>query len=129
MSQPWDVPLPCDHGNPIGSCLQCAAEGRALGEQGQDQAASSRAAAQWWAAAWQALLQLAASGEPFTSEHITEQVGLPRRSATGANSAMGALIGTASRAGIIRLVGSTTAARPISHGAQIGLWEGVDQPW
>jgi hypothetical protein len=129
VSQPWDVPLFCDHGNPVGSCLACRAEGQQRGQEGQDQAASSAAALAWWRAAWSTLLHLAAGGEPFTSEHITGQVGLPRKSATGANSAMGALMGTASRTGIIELVGSTPASRPISHGAQIGVWKGVDQPW
>lgn len=129
MSQSWDQPLFCLHGNPVGSCMACAKEGKQRGEQGQHQAASADDAASWWQSAWAALLHLASKGEPFTSEHITELVGLPRRSATGANSAMGALIGTASRAHIIKLVGTVPASRPISHGAQIGLWLGIDQEW
>lgn len=124
--QPWDQPLFCEHGNPVEACARC---GIALGEQGQALAASSADALAWWRNAWAALLKLAAASEPFTSEHVIAMVGLPRRSAQGANSAVGSLIGHASKAGLIQLVGSTPATRPISHGAQIGLWEGVEQEW
>jgi hypothetical protein len=79
----------------------------------------------WRTRAEQALIDLARSGEPFTSETLVERVGLPRGEVkTNRNNAVGGLIGGASRRGLIRLIGYQKAKRRESHAAVVGIWVG-----
>lgn len=127
----------CRHGkdkSPIPTgCMLCLLEGELAALEGQSKALRSEAGQRWMEKAMPVALQLAASGQPFSSEHITAQVGLPRASRKpGSNSAVGALIGALSRQGLITLVGAVKATDPISHAAQLGLWVGTekaDQEW
>lgn len=127
----------CTHGKDRSSidtlCLLCLLEGELAAQEGQARALQSQAGKAWMAKAMPVALQLAAAGKPFSSEHITAQVGMPRSARTpGSNSAVGALIGALSRQGLITLVGAVKASDPISHAAQLGLWVGTekaDQEW
>src|SRR3954447_14097129 len=95
-------------------CLLCLLEGELAAQAGQAQALASEAGKAWMTKAMPVALQLAAAGQPFTSEHITAAVGMPRSSRTpGANNAVGALMGALSRQGLITLAGAVRASDPI----------------
>lgn len=127
----------CRHGkdkSPMETgCMLCLMEGELAAEAGQAKALASEAGKAWTAKALPVALQLAASFQPFDSEHITAQVGLPRSSrALSANNAVGALMSALSRQGYIRKVRPTRASDPISHAGTLWLWVGTekaDQEW
>lgn len=68
------------------------------------------------------LTGLAATGAEFTSEDVTEVVGLPP---TGSPNAVGALINAARNRGLIVRVGDTQARRRNQHAARLTLWKGA----
>ncbi len=71
--------------------------------------------------------RLASLGVVFTSEDITETVGLPRGSVgTNQNNAVGAMMNGLSRYGRIKRVGSRLSRRPGSHAAELAEWIGVE---
>ena len=103
------------------ACKFCHARKRAV--DGQERAYN--AAASWTDNAQAALDALIAAGEPFTSEDVTEAIGLPAgHHETNRNNAVGALIGNASREGLIANVGHTPSRSPRSNGATLVKWRG-----
>lgn len=64
-------------------------------------------------------------GRQFTSEDLTDAIGLPRRVGTNRNNAVGAAMQTASGRRIIKRVGYTTATRKESHGRALTVWERI----
>ena len=131
---------PCEHGYERGPdyCPFCRRAGigkapttKRLGtpvtrkEQGQAQAWTT-ADEQWKAAAMTELLRRAATGERFTSEDITNTVGLPSGdTALNRNNAVGALIGSAVKRKEIIEVDWTRSTRPTSNGARLGVYVGT----
>jgi hypothetical protein len=98
--------------------------GDALKQEGMTRALD--AAAQWRARAWLAMHELAADGEPFTSEDLVELVGLPRRvEGANTNNAVGAIFSAASRRRLIERVGIRNARRPALHAAALTVWKGT----
>lgn len=94
-------------------------------EQGQQQAWTAADEA-WKQAAMTELLRRAASGERFTSEDITNTVGLPSGdTALNRNNAVGALIGSAVKRKQIVEVAWVRSTRPTSNGARLGVYVGV----
>jgi len=69
----------------------------------------------------------ALSQRPFTSEHIIAMIGLPRGDVrTNANNAVGAMMNSAAKRGIIKKTGNRVLARrPTSHGAELTEWIGA----
>ena len=62
-------------------------------------------------------------GDTFTSEDVTNAIGLPRGDVgKDTNNAVGAVMNAAARATLIRRIGYVSATRRNSHGAAIGLW-------
>lgn len=87
---------------------------------------SGQAQALWSAEPWRVRAErwLKARTEPFTSEALVADVGLP----TGAvkanrNNSVGALISNWSRRKLIRRVGYAPSRRVESHGALLSVWE------
>ena len=64
-------------------------------------------------------------GRQFTSEDLTDAIGLPRRVGTNRNNAVGSAMQTASRRRIIKRIGYTTATRKESHGRALAVWERI----
>jgi hypothetical protein len=102
-------------------------------ESGQDLKAAGQALAldaadeDWTAAARRAIKWLAAQGRPFTSEDVTARTGLPSGApGTNRNNAVGALMTSAAKAGLIAKTGERVPSqRPTSHGAEIAQWVGA----
>lgn len=99
--------------------LTLKAEGQALALEGADD--------DWTAAARRAIKWLAAQGKPFTSEDVTARTGLPSgATGTNRNNAVGALMSSAAKAGLIAKTGERVPSqRASSHGAEIAQWVGV----
>lgn len=89
--------------------------------------ADENARAEYKAKFYSALIELAVSGEPFTSEDIIEMIGLPRTQIqANRNNAVGALMNGAARRGLIRKTGMRVlSTRPRSHGAELAEWVGT----
>lgn len=88
-------------------------------------AAAAAAAGEWHDDARNTIRELAATGEPFTSEDVVAVVGLPRGNvATNRNNAVGAIMSAAARRGEIRKVGYRNAKRPALHAAALAVWVG-----
>lgn len=95
-------------------------DGAALKDQGMARALSGAVPWPDVAMAWVRALP---RGEWFTSEDITEAIGLPRGEVgKDANNAVGAVVNAAARAGLIHRESYVPASRSNSHGAVIGLW-------
>jgi hypothetical protein len=94
--------------------------------RGQENAISA-SDPRWLSDAKQAILTLAAFGRPFTSEDVTERVGLPRGvTGTNKNNAVGAIMSAAARRNIIRKTGRhVLSKRASSHGAELIEWIGA----
>lgn len=79
-----------------------------------------------WTEAFNAQLAvLAASGQAFTSEDVTEVVGFYREPGTNQNNAVGALMSAAAHSGLTRRVGERPSRLTRQHGALIAVWRGV----
>jgi hypothetical protein len=64
------------------------------------------------------------SGTKFTSEDITEAVGLPAgEEGMNRNNAVGAYMRALSSAGLVKKVGMVSSRRAVSHGAALIEWE------
>lgn len=97
-------------------------QGDLLAQQAQD-AAEAHADEGWLRAARQQIAALAASGEPWTTDHVwyrLELLGV----ATHEPRALGALIRKAARDGLIRRQGWTPTTRPEAHARPIPVWCG-----
>lgn len=105
--------------NPATSGLARKAEGQAL--------AADAAPDDWTARFRQAVRELAATGEPFTSEDVTDRAGLPAGDVgTNRNNAVGALMSSAAQAKVIRKTGRLVQSRrPSSHAATLTEWTGT----
>lgn len=68
------------------------------------------------------ITQMAKTGRPFTSDHVSAITG---DSPTGSRGAMGARFRIASKAGLIRRVGYTPSLRPSVHGHDVKQWVGA----
>lgn len=99
------------------------AGGRADREEGMASALSR--ASDWGDRAGVVIDFLAATGLPFTSEDVTEVVGLPPAGCSP--NAVGAVMNAASRRGVIQRIGDTVAVRRNQHATRIGLWRGVPE--
>lgn len=130
----------CRHGEPRGPrycplCRRWLAELRgqyaqaSSGEQRRDagqQLALTAAGGDWKQAAREALRDLAGSGVPFTSEDLTDRVGLPSGDVgSNRNNAVGALMSWAVRSGLIVEVGRTRSTRPTSNAAKLSRYVGA----
>ena len=121
-----DNALMCEHGEPRGS-VYCALCRRSANVQGKAQQPAARAiSGDWQQAARHALWELANSGKPFTSEDVTDLVGLPDPSSTanGANNQIGLLIQRHARQYGIRRWDLKPAKNPQAHGRQLTVWIG-----
>ena len=99
---------------------QLKMEGMAMAEE---------AVPKWSDLALQTIRDLANTGRPFTSEDVTERIGLPRGGvATNRNNAVGAAMSGAARRGIIRKTGYRNATRPELHSAVVAVWIGARWP-
>lgn len=103
-----------------------ALSGIELRATGQSLAAAA-APDDWQGTFRAAVRDLARAGAPFTSEDATARAGLPTRHvATNRNNAVGALMTSAARAGVIRKTGRRVpSSRPSSHGAELTEWIGT----
>jgi hypothetical protein len=82
----------------------------------------------WLDQAHAAVRYLAATGCWFTSEDVTQIVGLPRGDVgQHRNNAVGAVMSAEARAGTIVRVGYEKSKRPVSHAAVLSRWVGAGQ--
>jgi hypothetical protein len=87
--------------------------------------------ATWRDRAWLRLLELAASGDEFTSDDVVERVGHPDEAhgANGANNAVGSLFVRAEREHRIMATGRVRGSRqPRRKGGMVRVWVGYHQP-
>lgn len=78
-----------------------------------------------WVEAFNGVLGLlAAQGEPFTSEDVTDRVGFYRSVGTNQNNAVGALMAAAAKRGDIHRVGFAPSRATRQHGATLAVWKG-----
>lgn len=129
----------CRHGEPRGPryCALCrrwltdlrqtytqattGTERREAGEQ-----IAMAAAGSWTLAAHEAMRTLAASGRTFTSEDLTDMVGLPSGDVgTNRNNAVGAVVSWAVRTGLVVAVGQTKSTRARSNAAKLSVYVGA----
>jgi hypothetical protein len=108
----WRVTAPVNAGAKVG-------ERRA--QAGMGRAERSAIPEGWTARADQAIKELAASGERFTSDAVVGMVGVPETH----HNAIGARINAMARAGVIRKAGFTKSSRETGHARTIAVWEGV----
>jgi hypothetical protein len=101
---------------------QDGALGDRLKEKGMGVAEQAEAmtGSDWNSRADAVIRSLALARHPFTSEDVTERVGLPRSS-----GAVGARMNAASRRGVIKWTGRMASAnRPNQHSALLKVWQG-----
>lgn len=93
--------------------------GEVLRDDGAE--AALRNAEEWAEAAWAALLELAASGEGFTSEDLRRRAG-----DAPVPNAVGGLFLRASRRRLIAKSGTyRRGTRPESHATELPVWKGT----
>lgn len=132
-----DLFHPCCSGHPhhpaptymdeiVDDDIEQVVDGLTRKEIGQEQALTG-ADDDWTAAARRAIKWLAAQGRPFTSEDVTARTGLPSgATGTNRNNAVGALMTSAAKAGLIAKTDTRVPSqRPSSHGAEIAQWVGA----
>lgn len=98
-------------------------EGGALRDAGMASAALNAdqgVDAAWRSAATDVVRVLAASGQAFTINDVTDQVGLPSH-----RNATGSLLPTLARQGLIRKVGFAKGTRASQHARDVALWRGA----
>lgn len=76
---------------------------------------------EWRDRAWQAIVDLADSGEEFTAQDVRDTAG----EAPGHANAMGFLFTRARKLGLIRCIGRRTVDRPSLHGHELRVWVGT----
>ena len=109
----------CPHGYPEADSHRCAMCRR------QSSSTINRVmVTDWHTAAHHALVELAGSGRPFTSEDLTDLVGLPGAVRANGNNAVGAFIqANAQRLGL-RRVDLARARNKQAHGRLLAVWVG-----
>ena len=121
-----DMSNACLHGEPRGMryCALC----RGAGTRGEARTSSPAPVAgmDWQTAAKNAIWELAGSGKPFTSEDVTDLVGLPdaTHKPNGANNSVGLLLQSVSKRFGLRRVDMTKARNPQSNGRLLTVWQG-----
>lgn len=111
----------CDHGYPateLHRCAFCKHTTQPISKSMQT------IAGDWATAAKHAIWELASSGRPFTSEDVTNLVGLPNDSRANRNNAVGAIIQGVARQYGLKRVDMTKARNPQSHGRLLTVWQG-----
>ena len=78
----------------------------------------------WNSAAKHALWELAGSGRPFTSEDLTDIVGLPNDSRPNGNNGVGAFINAHAKRYGLRRTDMAKARNPQAHGRLLAVWVG-----
>ena len=78
----------------------------------------------WTQAAKHALHELAASGKPFTSEDLTDIVGLPHASGPNRNNSVGTFVKAHARRFGLRRIDMAKARNPQAHGRLLAVWVG-----
>jgi hypothetical protein len=137
LADAGDLYHPCCSGHPhhpaptymeetVDADIEATVDGLTLKDQGQGLALDA-ADDDWTTAARRAIKWLAAQGKPFTSEDVTARTGLPSgATGTNRNNAVGALMTSAAKAGLIAKTGTRVPSqRPSSHGAEIAQWVGA----
>jgi hypothetical protein len=83
----------------------------------------------WQQEAASALLSLASTGEPFSSDDLLDAVGFPDDDHTpnAGNNAIGSVFRKASADGVIVPVGVTRSKVPTRKGGLVRTWQGVDR--
>lgn len=106
-----------------GIAQDAIAAGLADAQRGMAQALDAKQ--EWALHAKTVLRQLCRTGRPFTSEDLTDVVGLPTgTTATNRNNAVGAIINAYAKTGMIMRVGDRPARNRSSHGHRIAVWQG-----
>ncbi len=130
---------PCDRGehkmfDTLGGDKLCALGcgsrekgGGTLKAEGMKGAENARDIQDWKEEFNRTVAACALSQRPFTSEHIIAMIGLPRVDVrTNANNAVGAMMNSAAKRGIIKKTGNhVLSKRPSSHGAELTEWIGA----
>lgn len=96
-------------------------KGEQLRERGQQLALDAQP--DWRTQADETIMQLARSGNAFTSEDVTARIGLPSVG-TNKNNAVGAVIAVWARRGLIHDVGWTRTSNPQGHSRKLTIWRG-----
>jgi hypothetical protein len=91
---------------------------------GHGKEAAMRAAGSWSNKARAGISFLAALRIQFTSEDLTDIVGLPNDVGVNANNAVGAVVSAAAAAKEIRRVGYVKCRRRSSHSRVLAVWTG-----
>lgn len=99
--------------------LEALLAGEVAKEEGIAQANANPSTAPWRVVAMDRAMALAATRTEFTSEDITATVGVP-----AASGAVGALLSTLARRGVVRRVGFRKAERVNQHAALVSVWVG-----
>ena len=91
----------------------------------QGMAVAAAAAPNWFKIAMDCIRAFAATGNWFTSEDVTDKIGLPRGGVLlHRNNAVGAAFSYAARKGIIVRVSYEKSRRPVSHAHVMAVWVG-----
>lgn len=106
-------------------CPDCErAAGQKAKEEGMALALSPDPLTEWKAAFRSTVTTWAGQGKRFTSEDVTDYIGLPSGAkGMNANNAVGAMMNALARKGIIRKTyHREPSRRPSSHGAELVVW-------
>lgn len=96
-----------------------------LARKGAGTALAIEAVPTWADHARAAVMTMAVTGQPFTSDDLYQRVGLPHSSEPNDNNAVGALFSSMAKAGIIRATGRfPRTRRAAGHGRRIQEWVG-----
>lgn len=107
-------------------CALCRATNTG-GEAGTGGLAPLTADLDWQTRAKHAIWQLASSGQPFTSEDVTDIAGFPDplgHRANGPNNNIGMLINRYAKPYGLRRIDMKPAKNPQAHGRLITVWKG-----
>lgn len=118
----------CEHGEVRGVryCALCRAAG-VSGEGHTDRPTPYLGSVlDWERAAKHLIWQLARSGQPFTSEDITAEIGFPDQfnQPNGRNNRIGTLLNSVAKSYGLRRVDMRAAKNPQAHGRLLTVWIG-----
>lgn len=84
----------------------------------------------WNTRAKNAIWELASSGQPFTSEDVTDLIGLPDPTSrpNSANNAVGTMLNQVAKRYGLRRVDMVKARNPQAHGRLLTVWQGRKRP-
>lgn len=117
----------CEHGETRGVryCALCRRAG-GRGEAHTSPPVHAQHDLDWSTRAKNAIWDLASSGRTFTSEDVTDLVGLPdpTNRPNGANNSVGMLLQSVAKRYGLRRVDMTKARNPQAHGRLLTVWQG-----